>query len=100
MYYQRHGDLPRKPFTRHTTDAGAELHEELLTSSGFSGPSSLVYRLRPATAINEIKALPGQVSTTWTDGTLTNRRLSLKRIEGGGDVVSGRTLLFFNDGFA
>jgi homogentisate 1,2-dioxygenase len=100
MYYQRHGHLPRKPFTRHTTEAGADLHEEMLTSSGFSGPSSLVYRLRPATAINEIKAYPVARVEGWPDGSLTNHRLDLASLEGQGDIVDGRTTLFYNDKFA
>jgi homogentisate 1,2-dioxygenase len=100
MYYQRHGHLPRKPFTRHTTADGAELHEELLTSSGFDGPSSLVYRLRPATAINEIKAYPVAEVDEWPDGVLTNHRLDLSSLDGAGDIVNGRTTLFFNDKFA
>jgi homogentisate 1,2-dioxygenase len=100
MYYQRHGHLPRKPFTRHTTEAGADLHEEMLTSSGFSGPSSLIYRLRPATAINEIKAYPVAAVEGWPDGNLTNHRLDLARLEGQGDIVDGRATLFFNDKFS
>jgi len=100
MYYQRHGRLPSKPFTKHTTEGGAELHEELLTSSGFEGPSSLIYRLRPATAINEITALPTVAVEEWPDGILTNRRLDLTSVSGEGDLVNGRTTLFYNDKFA
>jgi homogentisate 1,2-dioxygenase len=100
MFYQRQGDLPQKPFTKHRTADGVELHEEMLTSSGFSGPSSLMYRLRPATAIDEITAYPHTPAQEWAEGALANRRLELKRVESNGDAVTGRTLLFFNEGFA
>src|SRR5216684_1019488 len=97
MYYQRQGDLPPKPFTVHRTRAGSLAHEEMVTSGGFRGPSSLLYRLRPSTAIMDVEALHSECLTEWEEAATHNHSLNLDRVSGDGTFVSARVPLFFND---
>jgi homogentisate 1,2-dioxygenase len=48
--YRKAGEVPRKRHTAFRSPSGSLYAEELVGSRGFSGPSSLLYRLRPPTA--------------------------------------------------
>ena len=53
-YYCQRGLVPPKRHTRLLSPAGKMYHEELMTSEGFTGSSSLLYRLRPPTRVVKI----------------------------------------------
>ena len=97
MYYQRHGRVPAKRFTA-LTDAAGHLHyEELISSGGFGGPCSYLYRLRPPTRVLRTEAAKPSLPERWTEGTQRNRRFAVADIQVGPDGPAGRTPLFFND---
>jgi homogentisate 1,2-dioxygenase len=98
VFYQRKGDVPRKPFTVHYAN-GLAVHEEMLTSAGFTGPSSLLYHLRPATAVIDILPLEVPPPCPWEDNLPHNHRLDLTRFSPLGAYSTSRVPLFFNDDF-
>jgi homogentisate 1,2-dioxygenase len=99
MYYQRHGEIPKKQFTVLRAPSGMPLHEELMTSRGFGGPSSLLYRLRPSTATLGVAPLDSQPLQRWDPGVVRNHQLDLPRVESKGTYLASRVPLFFNEDF-
>jgi homogentisate 1,2-dioxygenase len=97
MYYQRHGELPAKHFTILRAPNGDTRHEELLTSQGFRGPSSVLYRLRPATATLRVEPLAGPAVERWDPGVVRNHELDVQRVVSKGTFFESRVPLFFND---
>jgi homogentisate 1,2-dioxygenase len=97
MYYQRHGEVPEKHFTVLRTAAGEPTHEELLTSQGFAGPSSILYRLRPATATLRVAPLEGPTVDRWDPGVVRNHELDVQRVASKGGFLESRVPLFYND---
>ncbi|HVX10171.1 MAG TPA: homogentisate 1,2-dioxygenase [Pirellulales bacterium] len=51
MIYHSLGEIPRKRHTQFRRADGRLYHEHLMGSRGFSGPSSLLYHLRPPTSV-------------------------------------------------
>jgi homogentisate 1,2-dioxygenase len=97
MYYQRHGDVPDKHFTTLRTATGETTHEELLTSQGFRGPSSILYRLRPAPATLRVEPLAGPPVERWDPGVVRNHELDVQRLVSKGTFFESRVPMFFND---
>ena len=64
-FYQRVGQIPRKRHTQFRKPDGSLYHEELFGTEGFSGISSLLYRLGPPTRVEEIVARPPVVIEPW-----------------------------------
>jgi len=96
-YYCQRGTVPRKRHTRLLSPTGSMYHEELMTSAGFSGPSSLIYHLRPPTRIfrsEKEASLPGDVLN---EPLLLNHMVKIDAVKPGGDFISGRTYLAGND---
>ena len=56
-YYHRLGQLPHKRHTQFRQPDGSLYHEELMGIHGFAGAQSLVYHLRPPTAIQRMEAM-------------------------------------------
>jgi homogentisate 1,2-dioxygenase len=96
-YYQRRGRVPAKRFTTLANDHGGIFYEELMTSSGFEGPSSLLYRLRQPTRV--LRTVPGAVVGLHAagDATVRNHLLNVDRVTSSGDELAARTPLYFND---
>jgi homogentisate 1,2-dioxygenase len=98
-YYRRIGEVPRKRHAQFRRPDGGLYAEELMGESGFSGESSLLYHLRPPTAV--VRADP--VADAAGDGALIPNEPLLPRhfrtheLPARGDVVSGRQLLLEND---
>ena len=99
MYYQRHGDVPKKQFTMWRSPSGTPVHEELMTSQGFGGPSSLLYRLRPSTATLRVAPLDIPPLRRWDPGVVRNHQLDVAGVESKGTYLTSRVPLFFNDDF-
>ena len=56
-HYQSRGTLPRKRHTAFRQSNGELYCEHLMGALGFSGPSSLLYHLRPPTRVLNTKKL-------------------------------------------
>jgi homogentisate 1,2-dioxygenase len=97
VYYQRRGELPDKRFTTLRGSGGELRYEELVSSSGFNGPSSLLYRLRPPTRVLRVEPGTAPSLELADDGTDRNHCLVVDRVKGSGDELAARTPLFFND---
>ncbi|MGE0136861.1 MAG: homogentisate 1,2-dioxygenase [Ilumatobacteraceae bacterium] len=93
-YYVRAGVLPAK---RHTTYrvGDAFIHEEILTTAGFSGPSSLMYRLAAPTRVTRMDA-PTSMQRSGTF-PYRNHRIRTKSVKPDGSMITGRVTLAFND---
>ena len=97
MYYTKRGMIPPKPFTEMLGPHGDPTHEELLTSSAFSGPVSLIYRLRPATVVKKSSLASDQPIEELADGSLRNHQVKVDRCRRDGTLITARVPLFFNE---
>ena len=50
-FYHSLGRIPRKRHIVFRSPSGALYHEQLMGNEGFTGPSSLLYHIRPPTTI-------------------------------------------------
>ena len=57
-YYPRRGEVPHKRHTQFRQPDGSLYHEEVMGIHGFAGIQSLLYHLRPPTAIPTAR-IPG-----------------------------------------
>ena len=55
MYYFTRGTIPHKRHTQFRQPDGSLYHEELMGIHGFTGNKSLLYHLRPPTAVQRIE---------------------------------------------
>ena len=95
-FYQSCGTIPAKRHVVHKVDGG-HTYEELVSRAGFSDICSNVYHLRMPTAVSEvgpIQDLPRQISA---DGAHRMRHLRTGQLGKGGDWLSGRRVLAYND---
>jgi homogentisate 1,2-dioxygenase len=76
---------------------GDPTHEELMTSSAFSGPVSLLYRLRPATVIKDITLVSEEPVEELTGGGLRNHQVRVDKCQRDGTLINARVPLLFND---
>jgi len=97
-YYVRTGTVPPKRHTRAPNPLGGDLHEELVSATGFVGPSSLLYHLRPPTGFVRIQ--PNREAGVESVALDVHRRLKLRGLEPEGDYFSGRHLITSNDDMA
>lgn len=95
MYYCKRGVLADKPFTVLLAENGAATHEEMVTSSGFDGPSSLLYRLRAATEVDRIELVQDRPLVA-APGTLRNHQVRVEHIGATGAFWEAREPLFYN----
>jgi homogentisate 1,2-dioxygenase len=96
-YYYRLGQLPHKRHTQFRQPDGSLYHEELMGIRGFSGDKSLLYHLRPPTAVERIER-GGKVELDFDDqGPVRHRLLSTAEVATGGDAVGARLPLLAND---
>ncbi len=95
-FYQRLGEVPRK---RHTVfrENGTLLTEEVLGLEGFSGNESILYHLLSPCRIQELGPFEPIVREEWVPEAHAHRHMKTMGIEPGGDAVTGRRLLMWND---
>jgi homogentisate 1,2-dioxygenase len=96
MYYMRLGNIPHKRHTQFRKADGSLHHEELMGIHGFSGNKSLLYHLRPPTAIQRIEQGPCAQDRYAEHGALRHRLLRVANAPAGGDAVEGRVPLMGN----
>jgi homogentisate 1,2-dioxygenase len=99
-YYVARGLLPHKRHTQFRRQDGTLYHEELLGSEGFSGISTLVYRLNPPTRVQSMHPLPPMEREVWDDPLHRHHLFRTLPAEPRGDAVTGRHTLFFNQDVA
>ena len=96
MFYCRLGQLPHKRHTQFRKADGSLHHEELMGIHGFTGNKSLLYHLRPPTAVERID---GGWDGRWAyapQGPVRHRLLKTSQLPEQGDAVGGRVPLMGN----
>ena len=95
--YQRLGEVPHKRHTQFRKPDGGLYAEELFGEEGFSGVYSLLYHQHPPTRVTRIERHGGVCRDEWPQETHRHHHVKSKDVEPGGDAVSGRKLMFFNN---
>lgn len=95
-YYYKLGELPHKRHVQFRKSDGSLHHEELMGIHGFAGIQSILYHLRPPTAIRQV-GIHKKVEIEYEEEErLRPRHLRSLPIPVGGDVVDGRIPLMGN----
>jgi homogentisate 1,2-dioxygenase len=94
--YQVRGDVPRK---RHIQfrDNGLLLTEEVMGLEGFAGNESILYHLQSPCRIRELGAFEPLEREEWVPDAHAHRHMRTADVPEGGDAISGRRLLMWND---
>jgi homogentisate 1,2-dioxygenase len=87
-YYLHVGEVPKKRHTR--------AFEELIGEQGFVGESSLLYHLRSPSAITSAEPVEVQRSLLEPNQPLLPWHFRLRDLPAGGDMATGRHVLFGN----
>ena len=97
-YYRVTGNVPGKRHVRFRRPDGGLYSEELMGEEGFSSDSSLLYHVHPPTAIVKSEGLDGDGGgVAEPNFPLRPRHVRTGELPAGGDLVTGRQLLFAND---
>lgn len=96
MFYAALGIVPHKRHTQFRQPDGTLYHEELMGIHGFSGNKSLLYHLRPPTAVTRIERCCEAAHNYEAQGPVRHRLLRTAQTLEGGDAVSGRLALMGN----
>ena len=96
-FYVRQGALPAKRHIQFRTAAGELYAEELLSTTGFESVYSLLYHLRPPTAVLDVRPWERSLARFLPNDPLLNRHLRAKRIESTGNAVEARVPVLGND---
>ena len=94
--YQVRGDVPRK---RHIQfrDNGLLLTEEVMGLEGFSGNESILYHLQSPCRVQELGEFEPFKRKEWVPDAHAHRHFRTADLPEGGDPISGRQLLMWND---
>jgi len=96
MFYATLGQVPHKRHTQFRRPDGSLYHEELMGLHGFTGNKSLLYHLRPPTAVSRVETGRASDPAYATPGPLRHRLLRTSGLPEGGDAVDGRLPLMGN----
>src|SRR6476661_7831517 len=96
MRYQALGEVPAKRHAQTRRD-GKLLVEEVLGYEGFSGNESILYHLHSPCRLDDVGAFTPIVREEWVPDAHVHRLADTRPIEAGGDPISGRKLLMFNN---
>jgi homogentisate 1,2-dioxygenase len=96
MRYESRGRLPDK---RHVAfrENGTLLTEEVMGFEGFSGNESILYHLQTPCRITEIGSFTPIEREEWVPDAHVHRLFHSRQVPAGGDPVTGRRLLMYND---
>jgi homogentisate 1,2-dioxygenase len=98
--YHTLGRIPRKRHIVFRRPDGALYAEQLMGNEGFTGPSSLLYHVRPPTTVQSARRLRDVTYEADTDRTLRHRHFRTARLPRGGSPTLDRTPILFNDDVA
>jgi homogentisate 1,2-dioxygenase len=95
-FYQQRGELPRK---RHIQfrENGTLLTEEVMGLEGFTGNESILYHLHSPCRVKELGPFTAIEREEWVPEAHAHRLLNTADVGAGGDAVTGRRLLMWND---
>lgn len=96
-FYQSHGKLPPKRYTKLRRPNGGIYYEHLISAEGFDGEESLLYRLRPMTRILRSELLPPVVDRRWTQPITKNLLFKIEKIVSAGDYLQSRKPMLIGD---
>ena len=97
MYYHALGEIPHKRHTIFRRPDGELFTEELFGAEGFHGSSSLLYHYHPPTRVIRIEAGEEIKVEAADQGPLRHRHLKTKDVPTGGDPITSRKVLMFNN---
>lgn len=95
--YRQLGQIPPKRHTQFRKPDGSLYSEELFGEEGFSGCFSLLYHQHPPTRVSGIERFGCVERNEWPQETHRHHHLRTKKLEAGGDPISGRRLLMYNN---
>jgi homogentisate 1,2-dioxygenase len=96
MIYHHLGEIPSKRHKIYRKPSGQLYAEELMGTMGFVGPSSLLYHVRPPTAVRLIKNLKELKWDVAPAEPLRHRHFRTKQLLRIGDAIADRIPLLFN----
>ena len=96
MRYVSLGDVPAKRHAQ-TRRNGTLLTEEVLGYEGFSGNESILYHLHSPCRLSEVGDFHPIVREEWVPDAHVHRLADANPVDSGGDAISGRRLLMFNN---
>lgn len=96
-YYYRLGEIPHKRHTQFRRPDGCLYHEEVMGIHGFAGIQSILYHVRPPTAVRQIEVVERIAIPYEESGALRPRHLRAAPISPGGDAITGRVPLLGNN---
>ncbi len=98
MRYVSLGSVPPKRHTQVRDDASGELLvEEVMGYEGFSGNESILLHLQSPCDVAEVGSFEPLVLEEWVPDAHVHRLTQSAGLAPGGDFVSGRRVLMFND---
>ena len=95
-FYQRLGEVPRKRHIQFRKN-GTLLTEEVLGLEGFTGNEAILYHLHSPCRVKELGGFRPIEREEWVPEAHAHRHVRTNGIPEGGDAVSGRRLLMWND---
>lgn len=96
-YYRSLGRVPHKRHTQFRRPDGELYSEELFGTQGFAGTSSLLYHHFPPTRVIEVHEQGDVTPECWPQPVHRHHHLKTWNIEAGGDPISARRVLLYND---
>lgn len=97
MIYHKLGEVPPKRHIQFRRPDGELYSEELFGAEGFSGSSSLLYHKHPPTRVSKVEGGPEAEIEGWDTGVLRHHHLRTKDIAPGGDPLTSRKPVLFNN---
>ena len=94
--YHSMGQVPHKRHTQFRKPDGGLYAEELFGEEGFSGCYSLLYHEHPPTRVSRIESGEAAAVERWDPGAHRHHHLKTSDMAAGGDLVTGRQLLMYN----
>ena len=97
VFYHKMGQLPKKRHTVFRSPNGSLYHEELIGNEGFSGISSLLYHISPPTIVRHAGLIEPHELRASSDPSIRHRHFRTSGLSTGGDPISGRKPLLYNE---
>ncbi|HET9514165.1 MAG TPA: homogentisate 1,2-dioxygenase [Gemmatimonadales bacterium] len=95
-FYHTLGQIPKKRHTAFRSPSGQLYAEQLMGNEGFTGPSSLLYHIRPPTTVKAVRRFRDIVYQPDPDQTLKHRHFRTSGLPAGGSPTLDRKILLFN----